>query len=128
MTSSDVAGGRKRSYPILLLAVESVFNSALEKGGMNRYQAFAFTYDEMERLLNVSSPWIRCATHIALFKVAHANGVHLKLGDPFESDVRDELRDSLNAVDISTLKDATSVQDLGNFERDAELVHGAYLC
>lgn len=121
------SGPRKQSYPTLLLATEAAFNSARQKGGMSESQAFAFAYDEMERLLRDPSAWVRCAAYVALFKIGHTNGVDLHTGDPFDLEVRAELSSSLAELQASGAMESVSFGDLGGFVQDAADVTTEYL-
>lgn len=117
---------RKQSYPTLLQAVRDAFGSALQKGGMSKDQAFAFAYDEMERLLRDPSDWVRSASYVALFKVAIEHEIELRRDDPFDLDARAELERALE-IDTTVVEPQIAPDELGDFELHADLVRSTYL-
>lgn len=94
---------------------------------MSRDQAFAFAYDEIERLLRDPSIWVSVAAYVALFKVAHDHGVVLRVDDPFDQDVRNELAVVFEGVESEAAIAMVAPDILGGFECDFELVRRIYL-
>ncbi|BCM05900.1 hypothetical protein ACI2S5_26405 [Ralstonia nicotianae] len=109
------AKGSQDTYQSLKELVRTIYFSAPKERGLNIYQAFAYTYDEVEGIFSRGKFQNLCLL-VALFVFVEASNLALNKEDPFTQDVIDELKTALKAFDSNQTS-----SELDKRYRDEEL-------
>ena len=119
--------GKMPTYRELCEIAPRAFREAMERRGLNRLQAFAFTYEHFGLFIDGENPWCRVLALTAVFKTAAANGVKLAADSPFTEDVISVLRSSYAREAPSELASHHETAGREGLESDMAIVTKTYL-
>ena len=116
-------------YTELLAITKERYQDAINNLPLTEDQAFTFTYDEMELLLegNEVSSWQKVAGYTALFICLDENGGHILEDNQFDNDMITQLKQAYKNVDTVLATVKISELELHTLKKDIATIQKNYI-